>query len=40
MNEGSGQFAEDASGNGHDLQLGDDPTPDAHDPTWVSPGKP
>jgi len=40
MNEGTGQFAEDGSGNGHRLQLGDDPTPDGHDPTWVSPGKP
>ena len=36
MNEGSGQVAEDASGNGHDLQLADSPA----DPVWVSPGKP
>ncbi len=36
MNEGSGQVAADASGNGHDMQLADSPA----DPAWVSPGKP
>ncbi len=40
MHEGSDQVAADASGNSHDLQLGNDPNPDAADPTWVSPGRP
>ena len=40
MNEGSGQVAADASGNGHNLQLGNTGGGDAADPAWVSPGKP
>ena len=32
MNEGRGQILEDATGNGHDMQLGDTPDADAADP--------
>jgi hypothetical protein len=35
MNEGRGQVLADASGNGHDMQLGDSPAADAADPTWA-----
>ena len=35
LDEGTGQFAEDASGNGHRMQLGDSPSTDGADPTWV-----
>ncbi len=36
MNEGSGQVAADASGNGHDMQLGNTGANDAADPAWVA----
>lgn len=36
FDEGSGQFALDASLNAHDGVLGSTVEPDAHDPTWLS----
>jgi N-acetylneuraminic acid mutarotase len=35
MNEGRGQVLVDATGDGHDMQLGDSPNADAADPTWA-----
>jgi len=35
LEEGSGQFSMDWSGNGHDVRLGADSGADASDPTWV-----
>jgi hypothetical protein len=36
LDEGAGQVAADASGNGHDLTLGATTAAEASDPTWVS----
>ena len=40
MDEGSGDIAYDATGNGHDMQLGNAVGPDAADPVWITPGHP
>jgi hypothetical protein len=40
LDEGEGDTAFDATGNGHNMRLGESSGPDAADPTWVSPGKP
>jgi hypothetical protein len=37
FNDGDGQTASDATGNGFDATLGDSADPDAADPTWVCP---
>lgn len=40
LDEGSGQFAADETGNGHEMQLGDSPEVDAADPAWTSDAAP
>ena len=39
LDDANGDLAFDATGNGHDMRLGDAAGPDAADPTWVTPGK-
>lgn len=39
LDEGSGDTATDATGNAHDMRLGDEVGADSADPAWVSPGR-
>ena len=40
MDEGTGDIVFDITGNGHNMQLGNEVGPDSGDPTWVTPGMP